>query len=266
MPENALATTSDLFNACSVLFGSDININVSFLKYLQISGLKAAYRKKAFETHPDRAAALSEPALSLEERFKEVNNAYEQLSSFIEFPWKYSLDLYTSPFGGATGPLRKRKKYPASRENVHAYKGNPGTASRRTGEFFWQGNIPKQKLMLGRYLFYSGLISSRTLIDAIVWQKKLRPLVGSIATRWDWLAPDEIRAILSRRRPGEKFGECALRCGYISTYQLSLLLGRQRMLQPRIGNFFIDRKIINAVEMEVLVEKLRAHNWKHWRS
>jgi hypothetical protein len=266
MQENALATTSDLFNACSVLFGSDVSINIAFLKYLQTSGLKAAYRKKAFETHPDRAAALAEPALSLEERFKEVNNAYEQLSSFIEYPWKYSLNVDTSVFNGNTSHLRKNKKYHASREDANAYKGNSGTASRRAGEFFWQGDIPRQKLMLGRYLFYSGIISSRTLIDAIVWQKRLRPLVGSIATRWDWLAKDEIRAILSRRRPGEKFGECALRCGYISPYQLSLLLGRQRMLQPRIGNFFIDRRIINAKQMEIFVEKLRAHNWKNWRS
>lgn len=261
MQENALATTSDLFNACSVLFGSDININIDFLKYLQVSGLKAAYRKKAFETHPDRAVALEEPTLSLEERFKEVNNAYEQLSSFIEYPWKYSLETYAY----ANQPGKKKRPH-SSREDVNAYKRGPGASPRRTGEFFWQGNIPRQKLMLGRYLFYSGLISSRTLIDAIVWQKRLRPLVGSIAARWDWLAHEDILAILTRRRPGEKFGECALRCGYISSYQLSLLLGRQRMLQPKIGNFFIDRRIIKAGEMEALVEKLRAHNWKHWRS
>ena len=79
------------------------------------------------------------------------------------------------------------------------------------------------------------------------------------------LDQNDVRSIVSMRRTGEKFCECALRCGYISSYQLNLLLARQRMLQPLIGSFFVDRKIITSHEMERIVEQFHTHNRKHWR-
>ena len=91
-------------------------------------------------------------------------------------------------------------------------------------------------------------------------------MIGSIAIHWDWLARNDIYTILARRKPGEKFCECALRCGYISPYQLNVLLWRQRMLQPRIGSFFVNRNIVTPREIEHIVEQLRAHNVKHWRT
>jgi hypothetical protein len=132
-------------------------------------------------------------------------------------------------------------------------------------EHFWQCDLPRKKLLIGRVLYYSGIISSRTLIEAIVWQKKQRPAVGSIATQWDWLDQRDILKILSQRKPSEKFGECALRRGYLNRYQLTLLLGRQRLLQPRIGLYFVKQSILNARELESFVEKLRLHNRKYWR-
>ena len=52
---------SQLFNACNVLFGPNAGVTVDFIRYLQMSGLKAVYRKKALESHPDRAVALACP-------------------------------------------------------------------------------------------------------------------------------------------------------------------------------------------------------------
>jgi hypothetical protein len=263
MQENAVSTRTDLFNAYSVLFGTEASISADFLKYLKVSGLKAAYRKKAFETHPDRAAALAESASSLEERFKEVTLAYERLSTFIERPWKYSLWNYA---------YQRTAKSDSSGRNrrTHDQKspGNNYRHSRPHGlkEHFWQGNLPKTRLFLGRYLYYSRIISMRSLIEAIVWQKSQRPMVGSIAIQWDWLTQDDIRSILTIRNPGEKFCECALRCRYISSYQQSLLLVRQKLLQPRIGNYFINQDIVTPREMEYIVDQLRLHNRKYRRT
>lgn len=266
MQENEVSTTRDLFNACAVLFGTDVNVSAEFLKYLQASGLKAAYRKRAFETHPDRATALAESPLSLEGRFKELNLAYEQLSAFVKYPWKYSwrdpgLQRTTEP--DSTG--RKRRGHETQDQKR---PGNSGPQGYRYGfnEHTWRGNLPPKSLLLGQFLYYSGMISMRSLIDAIVWQKRQRPMVGSIAVNWDWLAQDEIRSILAGRKSGEKFCECALRFGYISPNQLNLLLWRQRMLQPRIGRFFVDRKIVTPREMEHIIEQSRAHNRKYWRT
>ena len=136
---------------------------------------------------------------------------------------------------------------------------------RGLSEHLWQGGLPKKQLLLGRFLNYSGIISMKSLIEAIVWQKNKRPMVGNIAVRWDWLDQNDVRSIVSMRRTGEKFCECALRCGYISSYQLNLLLARQRMLRPLIGGFFVDRKIITSHEIERIVEQFHTHNRKHWR-
>jgi hypothetical protein len=99
-----------------------------------------------------------------------------------------------------------------------------------------------------------------------VWQKRQRPMIGSIAVQWDWLSQDDIRSILTLRNPGEKFCECALRCGYIRSYQQSLLLVRQQMLQPRIGSFFVNQNIVTPLEMEYIVDQMRLHNRKYWRT
>jgi len=263
MQENAVSTRTDLFNACSVLFGTEAAVSADFLKYLKVPGLKAAYRKRAFETHPDRAAALAEPASSLEERFKEVTLAYQRLSTFVESPWKYSLRNYAFP--------RTAKPYSSGRKRRTHDQRSPGNNYRHSRphglkEHFWQGNIPKTRLFLGRYLYYSRIISMRSLIEAIVWQKRQRPMVGSIAVQWDWLTQDDIRSILTIRNPGEKFCECALRCGHISSYQQSLLLVKQQMLQPRIGNYFINQNIVTPQEMEYIVDQLRLHNRKYRRT
>ncbi|HVO67340.1 MAG TPA: DnaJ domain-containing protein [Syntrophales bacterium] len=266
MQENAVFTPTELFNACSVLFGNDVAVSANFLKYLKVPGLKAAYRKRAFETHPDRAATLSESPSNLEERFKEVTLAYERLSTFIESPWKYSLWNY---------PFHKTAKYNSAARTPRTYgwqdQRTPGNDYRHGGsyglrEHYWQGNLPKTKLFLGRYLYYSRIISMRSLIEAIVWQKRQRPTVGNIAVQWDWLTQDDIRSILSMRNPGEKFCECALRCGYLSSYQQSILLVRQQMLQPRIGNYFINQNIVTQQEMEYIADQLRVHNRKYWRT
>jgi hypothetical protein len=266
MQENLVPTKRDLFNACSVLFGTNVNVSVDFLKYLQASGLKEAYRKKAFETHPDRASLLAESSLSLEERFKEVNLAYEKLITFIESPRKYSLRDHTlrrTAEPHATG--RKQRIHEAQTQRRSGNTGHQ-SSSRGLSENYWQGQLPGKKLLFGRFLYYRGIISMRSLIEAIVWQKGQRPMIGSIAIHWDWLAKNDLYTVLARRKPGEKFCECALRCGYINPYQLNVLLWRQRMLQPRIGSFFVNRNIVTPREIEHNIAQLRAHNIKYWRT
>ena len=126
------------------------------------------------------------------------------------------------------------------------------------------GRIPKRKLLLGQYLYYSGNVALTTLIKAVVWQRLQRPSIGSIALQWDWVDSEDISDVLRNRRHGEKFGECALRRGYISNYQLLLLLNRQKLLQPQIGQYFVEEKIIPAHKIDKLIAELKDHNRKFW--
>jgi hypothetical protein len=264
MQDKTASTPSDLYRACTVLFGTDANVSGNFLKYLKASGLKRAYRKRAFETHPDRATALAESPLSLTERFREVTLAYNQLNTFLEYPWRYPHSGHAHRAHEHEAVRKRQRTY-----ETHDQKRTGGSAHRGRyqgmSEHLWPGGLPGKQLLLGRFLYYSGIISMPILIEAIVWQKSKRPMVGNIAARWDWLDQNDIRSIISMRRRGEKFCECALRCGYISSYQLTILLARQRMLQPLIGSFFVDRKIIAPREMERIVEQFHTHNRKHWR-
>ena len=243
---NAEISKQDLFNACESLFGTDIDVSIEFLKYLKPAGVKAAFRKKALETHPDRAIMLASETDSLENRFKEVNLAYQLLKGFLNCPWKYDL--------AEDGSLRRRKNSP-----VRPVRKKAHDVSRETT---YVGRIPQRKLMLGQFLYYSGYVSLTTLIKSIVWQRLQRPSIGSLAVRWDWIDSENVRDVIHQRLKGEKFGECALRRGHISKYKLVLLLDRQRNLQPQIGNYFIEKKIIPSHKISKLVDELKAHNKK----
>ncbi|MBE0501248.1 MAG: DnaJ domain-containing protein, partial [Desulfuromonadales bacterium] len=77
-------TETALINACYTLFGEGLFITKDFLWYLQPAGLKAAYRQKAKEAHPDRFSHL-DPQLRQKQTafFQEVNQAYDLLLSFF---------------------------------------------------------------------------------------------------------------------------------------------------------------------------------------
>lgn len=248
MPELE-ATKQDLFNACESLFGSDIDVSVEFLRYLKPAGVKAAYRKRALETHPDRALIIAGEPDFLEKRFKEVNLAYQLLQAFLDAPWKYSLDERGSVYEHKRPPAK-----PASQRKT------PGPQM----EPFYQGRIPSRRLMLGQYLYYAGHISFSILIKAIVWQRLQRPSIGAIAASWGWIEGTAILDVLRSRRVGEKFGECAVRRGYISKYQLSLLLARQRAIQPQFGKYFVEHGLISSFRLNKIVEEMKAHNRKFW--
>lgn len=244
--QNAEIARQDLFKACESLFGAEVDISMEFLRYLKPSGLKAAFRKKAMETHPDRALALACRKELLEKRFKEINFAYHLLQDFLSCPWKYSLD--------EQGAIYRPRRNPPPRRQRSDYTQKPKFSRR----------IPSRKLLFGQYLYYSGHIDLTTLVKAVVWQRLQRPSVGSLAAQWDWLDADCIYDVLRKRVNGEKFGECALRLGHLSRYQLTLLLHRQKLLQPQIGRYFIEQRILSSSGIIKLIDELREHNKKFW--
>ena len=241
----AEVTQQDLFKACESLFGTDIDVSVEFLRYLKPAGVRAAYRKKAMETHPDRAAVLDGQADFMADRFKEISLAYRLLSEFLAAPEKYSLDEQGALY-------RRRRTRPAARADAAAPPAEP----------LYTGRIPARRLLFGQYLYYAGRISLSVLVKAVVWQRLQRPSVGALAQSWGWLAGRDIVDILRERRYGEKFGECALRLGRLSRRQLAELLEKQKRLQPKIGMYFVERKILTPAELFQAVVEMKVHNGK----
>ncbi len=232
----------EVFDACGLLFGSKVEISLDFLKYLELSGLRSAYRKKALETHPDRARALGRDEAKMSDRFREVTLAYENLIPIVR--------------NKGVVPLQGQ-----SIANTNNEEAKAGCQTKKDfSELFYTREIPKRELLLGQFLYYSGLISWRTLIRAITWQRKQRPLIGQIALDWKMISRNEIQSILMRRNLKGRFGERAIRLGYLSRFQLMALLGKQRNLQSPIGEFFVNEGILHIQDMEVMTERQKIHN------
>ncbi len=228
-----------------LLFGLNTWNPISLLKNLPPSELKAAYRKRALETHPDRAKSLGKVTFGMDKRFKKVTTAYERLSSYIQGNNVSVLTCKT--------PTRKN-----SNKTTVIQK----TERKASDHFCKEGYIPKRKLLIGQYLYYSGIISWRTLFKAIAWQRKQRPLIGQIALDWGILSADDIKEILTGRSYKEYFGEYARRKGYITYFEFLALIGKQHKLQLPIGEYFIKQGILSTKGMDRMIERLRTHNYR----
>ena len=238
----AVSSIVEVERACSILFGSHVRASLDFIKYLQPSGLKAAYRKKAFETHPDRACAVGEDRDKMAALFLEATLAYHHLLPIIK--------SNGSPLFRNTIDLNKPRPKEA----------NKGRTQASGADHFYTGTLPRRKLLIGQVLYYSSMISWKALIDAIVWQRGLRPSLGQLAHKWKKLSHNEIQVILSGKQLGEKFGECAIRSGYLTRFEVMALIGFQVRLQRPIGEYFLRQNILGPRDMERMLRAQQAHN------
>lgn len=240
-----------VIQACQTLFGSEVNVGKGFLCYLQPEGLKSAYRKKAKETHPD-LFAFETPHVLKEQTslFRDVVDAYDVVSLFFK---QREEGLWTpSPYAQASrrrhqGKKHARKPDTCARENTNA----------RTVD---QKPLPFRPLQIGRYLYYRGFITYRALIDAVVWQRKQRPVIGDIALRWGWLSAEAVERIIKAGGLQGRFGEKAVNLDLLSSFQVNVLLYFQHSQQERLGAYFVRHNILETEELERLVRELCEHN------
>jgi hypothetical protein len=238
--------------ACKTLFGSDIIVRRSFLLYLQPSGAKSAYRRKAKETHPDLFAG-ADPLQQKKQAtlFIEILKAYDVLNAFFkqrdEGLWK--------EVKKAAAPRTQR----AAPKRPEAAREHPPKPSEKATQF-WGGGIPFRPLEIGRYLYYSKRISYQALIDALVWQRNQRPIIGDIALRWGWLNAGAIDQIVQSSGLSGRFGEKAMGLGLLSPFQVKTLLFYQRSQQERLGHYFVLQKLLAKDDLERFVGDLQEHN------
>ena len=259
-------SSSELFQACETIFGSKVEVSSDFLECLQPVGIKTAFRKRAFETHPDRAKAIGAFASDLNAEFVNVRQAYEKLLVFVET--KKEDTGSASLFNG----FRTKQEYSdqspknsSSQNTQHKAgqkKAHQNEKHNHHHDHFHNGSLPKGNLMLGQFLYYSGLISWQTLIEAICWQRRQRPLIGQIAVTWELISYQDVLRILKIRMFDEKFGECALRTGYISSFEQFALIGKQKKLQRPFGEYFIKSGILSSMDLMNIARRQQLHNMK----
>lgn len=234
-------TEASVMEACRTLFGSDVSVGLDFLSYLQPSGAKTAFRKIAKETHPDLFAA-EHPDVQKKQNdlFRQVLQAYELLTAFFK-----------QRDDGLWMPSDR-----FSFRDLHRQAGREATK----GDRFYAGPVPDRPLEIRLYLYYRGAIPYRALIDALVWQRGQRPVIGTIARRWNWLDDEDLRAILAFRGRPLRFGEKAVKLGLLTPFHVQALLRYQRSRQVRLGQFFVRQGYLSSGVLEQLVEELHRHN------
>lgn len=255
-----IITTRELFNDCYLLFGPNYGLSMDYLKKLLPSELKSAYRKKALQTHPDRAKVLGITVTEMEVDFKKVTLAYERLFSFVNGAKEFAI-VDGKPTRGHSGTNGMKNNQ--WNKNSQWSKNNQWSKDKQKAtdtDHFYKGFIPERQLLIVQYLYYTGAISWKTFFDAIFWQRNQRPLVGQIAREWGILTPDEISEILCQRGYKERFVEYARDNGYITHFQFLAIMGKQKKLQRPIGEYFTQNGIFTDREINKIVENLRIHN------
>jgi hypothetical protein len=255
-----------LVRACEILFGPEPHISLEFLDYLQLSGLKSAYRKRALETHPDRLIG-SGHTLRMEtaERFHRVRSAYENLACFL------NARESQSPSGSRQSEREVHsrtgcRQNPIFRQTTAGPAPFPHNTCRDTGssysstENLYHGALPHRRLLFGHFLYYSGLANWRTITRILIWQKTGRPRLGELGLRLGMLSAEDITCILRNKAPMQLFGQTAHRLGILSEYQLRVLMFHQQRQQKKFGAILLEKQLVSEQELQELLFAFTQHN------
>lgn len=332
----------EILSSFFVLFGNNFNITPEAMKCIQPLEIKIAFRKRALETHPDRAKFFGKKESEMVEQFKRVTEAYERLCSYSNDNWNclkgvsfsresvkkasdaskekpakeekrgwrftgfsHSAGPEPDVKAGAgkdssAGPGRgsdyssgnragsEKKSQGAERGGwgqtydrpyaksgaaaaggqTHSFSSKNSASGNNAGRaaegtYFKSGmwGVPQIELLFGQFLYYSGKVSWESLIKAIIWQRCQRPSFGQIAHDWNILSHKDIKEILENRDFNDKFGDSALRQGFITSFEHMAIMGKQRNLQQRIGEFFIENGFLSADDMKEMLSRHRSHNF-----
>lgn len=228
-----------LFRACRLLFGDDVDLCRDFLSSLQPAGAKAAYRARAKEHHPDRFTAHPpEVRKRQNERFQELTRAYQLLGTYF---------------------VQREAAMRSSVPRTTGYRPLQGTGTESRG-CYPHPRVPAIPLEFGRFLFHRGKITHQELVAALLWQRRQRPTLGSIAQRWGWLDEAKINRVLQESSSHRRFGSRAVTLGFLNPVQLQVLVRYQRLLHRKLGGYFVEQGILGAEELERLATDHLEHN------
>ncbi len=252
---------ADVLAAFRLLFAPQDASAMAAVGSIQPDQIKAAYRRKALATHPDRFAGEGEAAQRIyTERFIQISRAYEVLNRYVALRRQGARCRGDVSGEGKCTPRQHatagRRAHGTSRTVRRAAPSTPTVGS------FWQRDIPRRYLRFAEFLYFSRVISWRSLVDAIVWQRRQRPRLGEIARKWRWVDDVQVEAAVRDRRPGERIGEVLVRHGMVTSFGLGVLLRQQQRLQKPIGLYFVKHGLMSEHEVGRHLHRQHRHNMR----
>lgn len=235
-------TPQQIREACALFFTDEPGDGACPGERVDIRELKKAFRAMIFRNHPDRSRILGVDNSVLSERSKKITESYRTLLDALERK-KPIIMMKARPSSGARAGIR------------------PTIDERFFGKIK-KFDIPGVKMKLGQFVYYLGIIDFKTLLRAIQWQKDHRRYFGEIARDLGFLADDDVTRVFREKRKGERFGACAERLSLLKREQTDYVILMQRRRLPRIGEFFISKKILTPEELDLVTVQLSRHNRK----
>ena len=236
-----LALEKNLLRACRLLFGPQVSVNHDFLFYIQLQGVKSAFRRKALITHPDRSVLSGCPEKN-PVHFIKALSAYKQLADFID---KRERGVYSS----ASKTNMVQPQEPVGKDHDTGYN-----------KRYYSGIMPHRPLLFAEYLYYSGIITWESFIKALVWQRRLKSRFGEVACRLRYLSKKQICLIIKQQRFNEKIGYAAFRMNFLNRFQVQSILWHQTVSQKRIGTYFVETGIFTNEKLQELLSDHKRHN------
>lgn len=258
-------TEQDLFVACRVLFGQELQYSREFLGRLKKPLIKKAFREKAFATHPDLAAHKNHGVINRQVTlFRRVYESYKNLLGFLATREK---ELSFPPEKTTTGSgsenfARKTKAGGESADFPYAQGRNKNGKKTNLGSLY-NGSLPDRELRIGHFLYYAGITNWMTIGQALIWQKRSRPRVGEIARDLNWLTDDEIKEIFWAQKTGQPYCQAALAMGHLNESQIEDIIRRQSEMQRLFGEFFIERGLLSPEELDKIIIMNQKHNARY---
>lgn len=248
----------DLQQAYRELFGASAAVNAQIFGRLTGTQVKKAFRRRALETHPDRCRSNGQDVVHLQRQFVQVSQAYRRLLQAIDDGSLRRQLRAASQASTKTNSAPRSHVRPT--HNAETTTSPPQYKPSKGPQQYYAGPMPCRPLRLGEYLYYSGQVSWQALVASLVWQRQQRLRFGQIAQTWGMLNESAIARIIMAKKGGELFGECALRLGELSPFQQLAVVGKQRLEQPRIGEYFRRQELVSAQEISLAQRESDLHN------
>jgi CheY-specific phosphatase CheX len=110
----------------------------------------------------------------------------------------------------------------------------------------------------GQYLLEKGRISSQALMEALEFQKHVKPPIGVLALEHGMLSADQIKLVLARQSHSDKrFGEVAVSLSVLNQTQIDELLRKQTTHKIQLAEALIIKGLISVDGLE---KELREYN------
>ncbi len=255
-----------LIDACALLLGPQVRRRgLSYFQSLDVAVVRRAYRVMAVANHPDAVRRTGTKQGQADgKRFIEASRAYELLMGY----------LLNRKNGAASTAARAARTRPESSNTKTAGErrgaGEKRTAgdkrsTRATAPLFYRGPLPRRRLRLAEFLYYTGRVSWQSLISAIVWQRASQPRFGELARELQGISSQDLACILGSRLQHEQTGQTAQRLRLLTAPQVERILRMQRARRRLIGRYFVEKESISTAALSTIMREMHRHNARYGR-